>query len=59
LRTRTGARDAEVYSAKEAQNYHELLAKERAETERLFILKLLAKERADIPPANLDRSGKP
>jgi hypothetical protein len=32
------------------KNYGELLAKERAETERLFILKVLARKGAKKPP---------
>ena len=30
-----------------SENYHELLAEERAETERLFILKVLAEKEAN------------
>jgi hypothetical protein len=38
------ARDAE---AKDVQNYQELLAKERSETERMFFLRVLARKGAE------------
>ena len=37
----------EFLSRMTSENYHELLAEERAETERLFILKVLATKEAN------------
>jgi hypothetical protein len=46
-----------MHKQKTFKNYRELLAKERSETERMFILKVLERNEAEPPPLSASADG--